>query len=128
MKNCYCGNARTFEQCCAPFIFGIQKPSTAEELMRSRYSAYAHKNVDYLVKTTHPNEQKPELASEIRAWMNKVQWMSLRVIETRMGLENHKKGYVRFVADYLENGEVKQHEELSLFKKFHSEWYYVTAC
>jgi SEC-C motif-containing protein len=35
------------------YIKGVKKAPTAEKLMRSRYSAYARQESDYLVATTH---------------------------------------------------------------------------
>ena len=58
MTNCYCGSSDTFENCCEIYIKGIQKPATAEALMRSRYSAFATGEADYLVATTHSSSRK----------------------------------------------------------------------
>ena len=58
MLGCYCGNSLSFQDCCEPYIKGIKKAPTCEALMRSRYSAYATTEVDYLVATTHLTTRK----------------------------------------------------------------------
>ena len=79
MANCYCGNSVSFEACCAPYIKGSQNPETAEALMRSRYSAYATGNADYLIETTHISTRKFHLKSDILAWSKNNQWLKLEV-------------------------------------------------
>jgi len=48
MKKCPCCSNRSFSECCEPFLVGKKIPGTPEELMRSRYSAYATGLVDYI--------------------------------------------------------------------------------
>ena len=50
---CYCGSQKSYKDCCEPYILGEKNPSTAEDLMRSRYSAYVVVATDYLIETTH---------------------------------------------------------------------------
>ena len=45
---CSCGLAIPFKDCCGKFIYGSALPTTPEELMRSRYSAYVMKNAKYI--------------------------------------------------------------------------------
>ncbi|MDR1126989.1 MAG: SEC-C domain-containing protein, partial [Treponema sp.] len=49
--DCPCGSGKQYTDCCEPFILGVQKPLTAEALMRSRYTAYTVHAVDYIVST-----------------------------------------------------------------------------
>jgi SEC-C motif domain protein len=44
---------KKYKDCCEIYHLGKKKPQNALILMRSRYSAYALKLVDYIVKTTH---------------------------------------------------------------------------
>jgi SEC-C motif-containing protein len=46
-QECFCGSGVSFDTCCQPIVLGIQKATTAEALMRSRYVAYVVKYVDY---------------------------------------------------------------------------------
>ena len=55
---CPCGGGQ-YESCCAPLHRGEQRVSTAEQLMRSRYAAFAKGELEYLL-TTHPEADVPE--------------------------------------------------------------------
>jgi len=104
--------------CCGRLISGRDKACTAEQLMRSRYSAYVKKDVDYLVKTTHPKSRVPELAQSIADWMNQVTWIRLLILKTDATT-------VDFVAEYMADGSARHHRERSAFKRHKGEWFYV---
>lgn len=40
LSSCPCKSRETYAACCESFHLGRAKPATAEQLMRSRYSAY----------------------------------------------------------------------------------------
>ena len=46
--NCPCCSGKLYEECCESFHSKKEFPKTAEELMRSRYAAFAIPNGDYL--------------------------------------------------------------------------------
>ena len=68
METCPCGTNKAYSQCCEPLIRGERQAATPEELMRSRYSAYAKTEVDYIINTTHPEKREDLLAEGIRRW------------------------------------------------------------
>lgn len=51
---CPCGSRKPYLSCCAPFVSGEEVPDTPAQLMRSRYTAYALGEVDYVMETTDP--------------------------------------------------------------------------
>ena len=51
---CYCGSQKFYGECCFPLISGSLKPKNPEQLMRSRYSAFCIKNIEYLISSHHP--------------------------------------------------------------------------
>ena len=51
---CPCESGKTFKKCCEPFITGAKEAETAEQLMRSRYTAYTQVEMDYIQKTHDP--------------------------------------------------------------------------
>jgi hypothetical protein len=55
MELCPCGSQKDYVDCCQPLIKGERTADTAEALMRSRYTAHAKKEFDYLFETTHPS-------------------------------------------------------------------------
>lgn len=52
---CPCGSEKSYGRCCRRFHSGQSSPQGAEELLRSRYSAYAHRLPSYIMRTTHPS-------------------------------------------------------------------------
>lgn len=50
---CACGSGKQYGKCCRRFHTAQLNPSQAEDLLRSRYSAYAYRLPSYIMKTTH---------------------------------------------------------------------------
>jgi len=119
MTNCYCGSSKTFENCCKIYIKGIQKPATAEALMRSRYSAFATGEADYLVATTHSSTRKFHKKSDILAWSKSNQWIKLEVISSTETTVTFKAYYL----DYQLKAQI--HHEHSTFTFENGTWFYV---
>lgn len=123
--NCYCCSDKNFEDCCQPFITGNKKISTAEELMRSRYSAYATVTVEYIVRSTHPSTRKFLSANEIEDWAKFSKWQKLEIISKTDGEAKDKKGFVEFKAYYMdENNQLQIHHETSEFRKELGKWFF----
>lgn len=119
MTICYCGNHLSFQECCEPYIKGIKKAPTAETLMRSRFSAYATANADYLVDTTHSSTRKDHKKSDILLWSTSNKWIRLEIIESN-------ETTVNFEAHYLDNHNQEQiHKEKSTFVLENGVWFYV---
>ncbi|HIE71337.1 MAG TPA: hypothetical protein EYP98_14860, partial [Planctomycetes bacterium] len=53
--NCPCTSGQQFAECCEPIIKQEQVSTTAEQLMRSRYSAYALGHVDWIIDSQSPD-------------------------------------------------------------------------
>ena len=124
--NCYCGSGRAFEDCCEPFIKGTKKPSTAEELMRSRYAAYATGAVEYIMRTTHPSTRKSHDPKAIEQWASRSKWQKLEIVATVKGTSADKHGTVEFKAYYLDADDQPQtHHENSNFRKELGKWFFV---
>lgn len=51
---CACGSGDTYAACCEPYHSGASVVSTAERLVRARYSAFTYRLPAYVVNTTHP--------------------------------------------------------------------------
>lgn len=50
---CACASEKAYGKCCRRFHTAQATPRLAEELLRSRYSAYAYRLPSYIMKTTH---------------------------------------------------------------------------
>lgn len=116
---CYCGSNKSFGNCCESFLRGTSFPSTAEELMRSRYSAYVTMNVSYILETTSPKFRKYYNAKSILEWASNSTWIGLEIISS-----SEKR--VKFVATYLDESNVlTRHAEDSRFEKIANRWYFI---
>lgn len=120
--NCPCCSEIPYAQCCQPFHLGIAFPSTAEALMRSRYSAFAIPNGKYLLETTLPTKRKNFNEEDYHNWGKINHWRKLEIIQTPNDSE------VEFKAYYIDSDNKKQiHHEHSYFKKVNGKWYYVSG-
>ncbi len=124
---CPCGSERPFSDCCDRFLNGGQRPRTAEQLMRSRYSAFARGNIAYLRDTLWPKHQPQLDEAAVARWAADNHWAGLTVIETSGGGETDREGTVLFEARYLAGGSLHTHRERSRFRKKAGRWYYVEA-
>lgn len=52
---CCCGSMVNHDRCCGRYLGGGEFPQSAEQLMRSRYSAYVLGDEPYLLATWHPD-------------------------------------------------------------------------
>lgn len=111
--DCPCGSGKALSRCCAPLISGVEKASSAESLMRSRYSAYVLANERYLLDSWHVST-RPEslnLADDVK-------WLRLKII-------NSSKNKVEFVATYRSQGKAYKMHENSRFVYEDGNWFYV---
>lgn len=123
-QKCPCGSGIVYENCCAPLHTGKLVAETAEQLMRSRYAAYALKQVDYLYATTHPDKRAPDLKQQTEAWIQRAEFVKLELLSTRQGRVDDKLGKVEFIAHYRQYGELRQMRETSRFRRFKGRWHY----
>lgn len=125
VNHCPCGSNLTYADCCSLYITGTKKAPTAEALMRSRYSAFAVGELDYVEKTHHP-KTRAELDMEgVRSWATNSDWLGLEIRNTEKGSENDSEGKVEFKCKFVFNGAEQTHHELSTFKKEKGEWFFV---
>lgn len=125
MSLCPCGSGQEYSACCEPFIKGEKLPETAEQLMRSRYSAYTMVNIDYLHNSLHPDHQSDHDVNAARKWAADSDWLGLEIVSTSAGGKDDETGIVEFKAGYRENGKVRQLHEISRFEKVDGRWTYV---
>ena len=81
-KNCYCCAGKPFQNCCEPYLTNQKIVSSAEDLMRSRYSAFAIHHADYLITTTHISTRKNHDKRDILEWATNNEWLKLEVLKT----------------------------------------------
>jgi SEC-C motif-containing protein len=122
---CPCKSRETYAACCEPFHLGRAKPATAEQLMRSRYSAFFFRLVDYLVATTHPDTREPDLKARLEETIYEANWRFLTILGTSKGGAEDKGGKVEFIAEYFQDEQPHKLHERSRFKRFKGAWKYL---
>lgn len=124
-KKCYCGSPKTFQDCCEPYIKGIQKAPSAEALMRSRYSAYVTHAADYLVATTQLSKRKFHSKKEILDWACCNTWLRLEIISTTGNVVEFKAYYFEIQREINSLPPVHIHHEKSTFRFENGSWFYM---
>lgn len=126
-SDCPCGSGKPYVECCRDYHTGKASPETAEQLMRSRYTAYFFRLADYLVGTQHPDTRPRGIREELEQTMPDMMWRSLKIISTSKGQKTDNKGKVEFIATLHHEGKLLQHHEKSRFKKLKGKWKYLDA-
>lgn len=122
---CPCKSRNSYATCCMPFHYGRAKPESAEQLMRSRYSAYFFRLIDYLIDTTHPGSREPDLRAQLESTVHKISWSFLTILGTSKGGKDDRSGKVEFVAKYFVDDQAQELHECSRFKRVKGLWKYV---
>ncbi|WNG94864.1 YchJ family protein [Mycobacterium sp. ITM-2016-00318] len=117
--DCPCGGEERFCRCCRPLHAGERQASTAEELMRSRYCAYAVGDLDYLWRTWHPRTRPEALTPSDEVWTG------LEILDVVAGQQGDDEGEVEFLAHYLLNRRSGTLRERSHFAARARRWFYV---
>jgi SEC-C motif-containing protein len=122
---CPCFSGKSYANCCEPIHLRKKWP-TPLELMRSRFSAYAMKNVDYIIQTTHPNHEMFKMPSshnkkELLIFVMTTQFKNLKVLSDEI---KGKTAFVTFEVELEQNGEKTAFREKSRFLKKGDQWLY----
>lgn len=126
---CACGSGKSYTDCCSEYVTEAKMAPTAEALMRSRYTAYALEEVDYLVNSQAPESRKPSLEREILRFSQAAEFEGLDIEATELGKPGDATGVVEFTAKYLVEGRRHVMRERSNFR-FDTEenrWFYVNG-
>ncbi|QDK37164.1 YchJ family protein [Bdellovibrio sp. NC01] len=118
---CPCGSQKDYKECCAPLHAGAAKAETAEALMRSRYSAFAKNQMQYLKDTTDPQTLQNIDEEANQEWADRAKFLKLEILKAE---EKGTKGTVEFKAFYSVDDEEYIHHEVSTFRKQNGEWFF----
>lgn len=121
---CPCGSTLTLQDCCNRFHQGAL-PSTAGQLMRSRYSAYVLGLIDYLIETTLPAQQALLDRDAISQWSLTSQWLGLAVEQETDAAGQPSRAQVCFSVRWQDNSGEHSHRELSNFVQSQGRWYFL---
>lgn len=96
--------------------------------MRSRYSAYAVGDMDYVWRTWHPRTRPDEVSPSDE------EWTGLEIVDAVAGLQGDDEGVVEFRAHYVRNPrsgtDAREEQKGSLHERSHfavraRRWFYV---
>ena len=120
---CPCGSDLPFSSCCNIILEDHSKAKTAEQLMRSRYTAFIKKHDKHILCSWDDKNRPKALNHE----EHPVTWLNLTVDECKNGGEHDLTGTVQFTASYIENGQLSHLKELSTFNKKDGLWFYANG-
>ena len=106
MKDCPCDSGFPYTDCCGPLIRGVGHADTAEDLMRSRYTAFALRHWDYLKNSLYPDER--QYAEDFTESQKDIRWTHLEILESKMGGIFDEEGEVSFTAYFIQEGKKRQ--------------------
>ncbi|MGA4842960.1 YchJ family protein [Streptomyces sp. G45] len=117
---CPCGHPLPYASCCGRLHRGEAAAASPEELMRSRYSAFARGDEAYLLRTWHPRTRPPHIGFDPA-----LRWTGLEIEDTADGTAFHSTGTVTFRARYTDGGRPDSLHERSRFERVNGAWVYV---
>ncbi len=117
MTPCPCNPAKQFSECCKLFLCEQKTPPSPQVLMRSRFSAYARQDEQYLLNTWHQSTRPRSVDMG-----QSPKWLSLQIIKT---FSEGRHGMVEFKASYMQDNEIALLHETSRFTKENGCWFYV---
>ena len=122
---CPCGSKIKYKKCCQPFHKG-KLPSTALELMKSRYVAYFLAIPKYIIITTHRDNR--DFTQDIKQWKEDIlefcynsNFIKLEILESNL---NDLVSYVTFKVELQINDKDQSFIEKSKFLKENNMWLY----
>ncbi len=121
-RDCPCGSGTSYDGCCGRLHRGAAQAVTAEELMRSRYSAYALTDADHLFRTWHPRTRPEHVLGTPGTT-----WTGLEILDVVDGGPDDATGIVEFRASYVDPaGPGRVLHERSTFERRAHRWVYVS--
>jgi len=127
--SCFCCSNLPFGQCCQPILEHKTPAVTPLQLMRSRFSAYALGNTEYILNTYAIEKRKLHTLRDISEWSNECKWLKLIIHQstnvTISEFESANNSTVTFTAIYRQGNHFFQMKELSRFVVEEEQWFYL---
>ncbi|GGO90521.1 YchJ family protein [Wenjunlia tyrosinilytica] len=117
---CPCGLPSSYDDCCGRLHRGQERAATPEQLMRSRFSAFAVRDEAYLLRSWHPSTRPPGIDFDPG-----LRWLRLEILGSTDGGPFRDEGTVEFRAHYSERGRAGSMHENSRFVRHDDAWVYV---
>ncbi|MGA5699059.1 YchJ family protein [Peterkaempfera bronchialis] len=119
-RDCPCGLPAAYDACCGRLHRGEATAATPEQLMRSRFSAFAVHDDAYLLRSWHPTTRPPAIGADPA-----LRWVRLDILGSTGGGPFHTEGTVEFRAHWAEHGRTGELHEQSRFVRHDGTWVYL---
>ena len=121
---CPCGGYPTgvsYADCCEPALTLREWPPTAQQLMRSRYTAHVRGDADHLFRTWHPSTRPADPDPEAGT-----RWTGLTIESVTAGSEQDDDGVVEYTAHWTgPDGQADELHEVARFVRRARRWMYL---
>lgn len=117
---CPCGLPASYADCCGALHRGTVRATGPEQLMRSRFSAFAVRDEAYLLRSWHSTTRPPRIDFD-----PELRWVRLEIIAGTGGSAFHNEGTVEFRAHCVERGRASELHEKSRFVREGGTWVYL---
>lgn len=121
-RTCPCGSMQPYAECCGRLHRRETSAATAEQLMRSRFSAFSVGDAAYLLRTWHSSTRPARLPLDPGQ-----HWTRLDILGTDQGGLFDSTGAVEFRAHYRASGQAGTLHERSRFVREDGQWVYLRA-
>ena len=127
-RDCPCCSGKRYAVCCRPYHQGAEPPD-CPALVRSRFAAYALKDIDYLARTLHPEHpdrkrSREELTRELRVICKALKFVRLQILADEPGVDAAR---VLFLAEIFDSGKERSFVELSSFQRAEGGYRYLSG-
>lgn len=119
---CPCLSGVLYDSCCGPLHRDEAFAQTAEQLMRSRFSAFAVGDPDYLLRTWAPTTRPSTLDLDADR-----RWYRLDILSASEGGPFDRTGVVEFEAFHRGPGGAGSQHESSRFVREGGRWFYLNG-
>ena len=120
---CPCGTGKTFAQCCEPILIRQRPAESAEQLMRSRFTAHVARDFEHLHRTYLKTSKEPYVPDPDAGGTN---WTHL-VIHAHEPGHKPDTAFVDFTAYFRENDAEQALHEKAEFQRIDGTWLYTRA-
>ncbi|WP_153886323.1 YchJ family protein [Aliiglaciecola lipolytica] len=117
-NTCLCGSNIQFQHCCEPYLQQKQWPQTAEQLMRSRFSAYATQQYQYILDTYAQSQRDTLSVKELQQSDKETTWLRLQIVNCPDDHTVEFKAYSKF------QNQFNLLHEISIFTLENQHWMY----
>jgi len=92
--------------------------------MRSRYSAFCVKDIEYLLLTHHSSKHEPNEREQLASTFAHTQWLGLKVLQSTIDRSDKTVRYVEYLA-FSKSENLEQLHENAKFILEKDIWYYL---